>query len=138
VLFEFIFTLQRKFQDGISSESYRKFNLKISCNRGETIRQATRYCPLTRMNAYYPSYIADTVSKQNPRQPCIIYYRKVQHCETRSKYEMLLHCVSSITIWWPTITGLKRGGESCAHIENYVIIIKFFTVLLLLLISYSR
>jgi hypothetical protein len=34
----------KHFQDGISNETYRKFNFKISYNRRETIRQTTRNC----------------------------------------------------------------------------------------------
>jgi hypothetical protein len=40
------------FQDGILSETYRKFNFKISCNGKETVRHTT-------MNAaHYSAYVA--------------------------------------------------------------------------------
>jgi hypothetical protein len=57
-------------------------------NRRETIRQATKSSPPTRMNVpYYSSYIAATVSKLNLCWCCVMCYKKDQCPETRYKCE---------------------------------------------------
>jgi hypothetical protein len=53
-------------QDRISSETYRKFNFKISYNRRERpLGTPQKTVPPTRMNApHYPSYITASVKAQ--------------------------------------------------------------------------
>jgi hypothetical protein len=74
---------QQHLQDGILSETYRKFDFKISYNGGRQLKTA----PLTWMNAPHPSYIAAIVSKQSQCWRCVMCCTNGQHHEIRYNCE---------------------------------------------------